>query len=141
MITEQDKEQLLEAASLVRNNSYSPYSKYKVGAALLTNDEKIITGTNVENSSFGLTICAERAALFNAISAGYQDIQALAVITCDGNAPCGACRQVLSEFNPEMIILVGDSSGKLIKEYRLSALLPYRSYVNSIQNSCKKNNL
>jgi len=95
-------EQLLEAARLAAHNSYSPYSKFKVGAALCLSNGEVVTGTNVENISYGLTICAERSALVNAVSRFGPEIRigALAVANLDGEAcpPCGACRQMLAEF-------------------------------------------
>ena len=89
--------------------AYAPYSNYKVAAALLTADGKIFTGVNVENAAFGLTICAERAALFSAVSAGYRSFSHLVVLSQDSDNlpfPCGACRQVLREFSPDLKIIV-----------------------------------
>jgi cytidine deaminase len=96
-----DMSGLLEQARRAADSSYSPYSHFRVGAALLCRDGMVITGTNVENRSYGLTNCAERSAIFSAISAGKSEFQAIAVSTPDSAAavaPCGACRQVLSEF-------------------------------------------
>ncbi len=96
-----DMSELLELARRASEASYSPYSHFRVGAALLCKDGTVITGTNVENRSYGLTNCAERSAIFSAISAGINEFQAIAVYTPDSAAavaPCGACRQVLSEF-------------------------------------------
>jgi cytidine deaminase len=96
-----DMSELLEQARRAAEASYSPYSCFRVGAALLCKDGTVITGTNVENRSYGLTNCAERSAIFSAISAGRTDFEAIAVSTPDSAAavaPCGACRQVLSEF-------------------------------------------
>ena len=102
MIEKNDIVRLYEQAVIARRNSYSPYSKFKVGAALLLDDNKIITGTNVENSSYGLTSCAERNALFTAMGQGYkkENIRAILVVAnTDGPcSPCGACRQVISEL-------------------------------------------
>ena len=97
-----DKDRLLKEAAAVRRQAYCPYSNYAVGAALLTEDGALFTGCNVENASYGLTLCAERAALAAAIAAGYRSFAALAVVA-GGPAlpcPCGACRQVLHEFCP-----------------------------------------
>jgi cytidine deaminase len=96
-----DMSELLERARRAAESSYSPYSHFRVGAALLCKDGTVITGTNVENRSYGLTNCAERSAVFSAVSAGNREFQAIAVSTPDSAgavAPCGACRQVLSEF-------------------------------------------
>lgn len=89
---------LVEAAAQVREQAYAKFSDYKVGAALLAEDGTIFSGCNVENSSFGLTICAERSAVTAAVSAGRQNFQALALVSSQHGAPCGACRQVLAEF-------------------------------------------
>ena len=100
---------LLEAAAKVMGNAYAPYSKFRVGCAIAANDGSLITGCNVENSSFGLTNCAERTALFSAIAAGKTKFKAVAIVA-DGDQkpyPCGACRQVLAEFcAPDMPIYV-----------------------------------
>ncbi|UCG00252.1 MAG: cytidine deaminase [Spirochaetaceae bacterium] len=96
-----DMSKLLEQARRAADASYSPYSHFRVGAALLCKDGTIITGTNVENRSYGLTICAERSAIFSAVSTGRKDFEAIAISTPDSGpavAPCGACRQVISEF-------------------------------------------
>ena len=97
---------LIDEAIKVRKNSYNPYSKFAVGATVLTNDGKIISGTNIENISFGLTVCAERVALFNAISQGYKNFSALAVVTEDGSSPCGACRQVILELCGNIHVII-----------------------------------
>ena len=86
---------LIDAAKLAQNNAHTPYSKYKVGAAILSEDNTIISGCNVESSSYGLTCCAERVAIFSAIAQGHNQFKALAVITHNGGTPCGACRQVI----------------------------------------------
>ncbi len=114
----------LEAAKA----SYSPYSHFRVGAALLCSDGTVFTGTNVENRSFGLTICAERSALLAAVSAGRKDFVGIVVATPDADyavSPCGACRQVLSEFMPpEAPVVFGASLEKKV-ETTMGALMPY----------------
>jgi len=107
--------ELIKRATDVKQNSYSPYSKIKIGSALLTNEGNIYVGTNVENASYGLSICAERSAISNAISAGEKSFKAIAIVSDFDKVitPCGACRQVLIEFNPEMDIIV--SNGKECK--------------------------
>jgi cytidine deaminase len=117
-------QQLIAAARDARQNAYAPYSGFRVGAALLTVDGEVFTGCNVENSSFGLTCCAERTAVFSAVAAGVRDFLAIAV-AADGVPvpPCGACRQVLSEFAPDLpVILTGSGSGYRI--LTLTNLLP-----------------
>jgi cytidine deaminase len=96
-----DMSKLLERAHQAAETSYCPYSHFRVGAALLCKDGTVLTGTNVENRSYGLTNCAERSAVFSAVSAGKREFEAIAISTPDSAvavAPCGACRQVLSEF-------------------------------------------
>jgi cytidine deaminase len=118
-------EALVQAAIDVRQRAYAKYSQFLVGAAVLAGDGKIYTGCNVENSSYGLTICAERAAVFSAVAAGQRQFQLLAVATTGGGTPCGACRQVLAEFAPELpILLVDVAQPKAIVESNLRDLLP-----------------
>lgn len=119
-----DKE-LYAAALKARENAYAPYSKFKVGAAVKTKSGKIYSGCNVENGSYGLTCCAERCAIFNAVSAGEYDFTAIC-ITADTTlpvSPCGACRQVMQEFKIPQIILTNVHGD--IKEFTLQELLPY----------------
>jgi cytidine deaminase len=98
---------LVEAAKKARVNAYSPYSGVKIGAAVLTSDGRVYSGANIENASYGLACCAERTAIFKAVSEGNRDIVALAVVgkSKDFTKPCGACRQVMVEFNPKMKVL------------------------------------
>lgn len=118
---------LLAAARAAARNAYAPYSNFPVGAAVLTADGSIHSGCNIENASFGLTICAERSAVAAAISAGHREIIAVAVSAprMPGTSPCGACRQVLNEFRPEaeeMIVILDDGAAGLC--YSLDDLLP-----------------
>lgn len=114
----QDKE-LWEKAKKAAESSYSPYSHFRVGAALLTEEGEIFSGTNVENRSFGLTICAERSAFASAISQGYRKFKKLHLICLDAEypvPPCGACRQVISEFvDPDFPIWYMSGKGEIIK--------------------------
>ena len=114
---------LFNMAKKTAENSYSPYSHFRVGAAILTHDGSIFTGTNIENASFGLTICAERVAIFNAISNGYKSFTDLALTSYSGLPifPCGSCRQVLYEFSPEIQIHIEGNN----KVFQLKDLLPY----------------
>jgi cytidine deaminase len=102
---------LLKAAIEAREKSYSPYSHYKVGAALLTTDGKIYTGCNIENAAYTPSNCAERTAIFKAVSEGERDFAAIAVATSNGGAPCGVCRQVIREFAPNLTIIIGNIAG------------------------------
>ena len=116
---------LVERAREVRKNAHAPYSKYKVGAAILTKSGKVFTGCNVENASFGATICAERGAVMQMIAAGEREPIACAVVTKDGGSPCGICRQVLSEFTTEMpMVLVGTKDEQTARVVDLADLLP-----------------
>lgn len=117
-----DKE-LIALAAEVRTKAYVPYSHYAVGAALLTASGKVYTGCNVENASYGLTLCAERTAAVKAVCDGEREFVAIAVVTENSGTPCGACRQVLAEFGPRMRVLVADAAGNG-QAYLLSDLLP-----------------
>jgi cytidine deaminase len=125
-------EKLINAARLAKKNSYSPYSKYKVGSAVLTDDDTIISGCNVESSSYSLTCCAERTALFSAISSGHNKFKALAVITKDGGTPCGACRQVIWDLCGDIPIYIADENGN-VDETTSKALLPKAFDGNSLK--------
>ncbi|HOD17151.1 MAG TPA: cytidine deaminase [Candidatus Cloacimonadota bacterium] len=119
-------QELLEKAKATSKQAYAPYSGYKVGAAILSSSGKIYCGCNVENASFSLTICAERNALFQAISEGERSFNALAIYVDSDKSfpPCGACRQVLAEFAPKLPILIANR--KTSKETSLDLLLPDR---------------
>jgi cytidine deaminase len=124
MLTNEQRDHLIQAALHVRRWAYVPYSHYSVGAALLTSSGKIYDGCNIENAAYSVTVCAERVAVFKAVSEGEQQIEAVAVVTEKGNAPCGSCRQVLNEFGPGMQVLLIDQHGNLTQETTLDALLP-----------------
>jgi cytidine deaminase len=115
---------LIKQANEVRQFAYAPYSKYPVGAALLTSSGKVYTGVNIENVAFPDGICAERVAVFKAVSEGEKTFTAVAVVTPNGGTPCGSCRQVLAEFSRDMVILLGNSEGEFLRETSLAALLP-----------------
>lgn len=119
-------EELIKRAEGALGNAYAPYSNYRVGAAILCEDGSVYTGVNVENSSYGLTICAERVALFKAISDGKRNFKAIAIVADNASVspfPCGACLQVLAEFSKEMLILIRTSEGLVQKTVR--DFLPY----------------
>lgn len=118
------KTQLLERAVAARQWAYAPYSHYEVGAALLAESGRIYDGVNVESAAYPTSICAERAAIFNAVTAGERDFKALAVVTKNAGAPCGACRQVMAEFSLDMLVLIGDVEGRLVQEATVRDLLP-----------------
>ena len=122
-----DKRRLIKAAAEARRRAVAPYSKFKVGAALLTASGEIITGANVESASYGLTCCAERVALFNALTSGKKSFLAVAVVARapGGPMPCGACRQLLAEYAPWAEVWVADSRAlKSVKMFRVRDLLP-----------------
>lgn len=102
---------LIAQAIEARKRAYAPYSRYKVGAALLGKSGKVYPGCNVENASYSHTVCAERTAILKAVSEGEREFEALAVVTRNGGSPCGACRQVMAEFAPELIIYIADQNG------------------------------
>ena len=119
------KATLVQKAIESQQKAYAPYSKYHVGSAILLKSGQIYQGCNVENASYGLTNCAERTAVFKAVSEGHKEIEAVAVVTRDGGMPCGACRQVLNEFNPNMEVIAADDKGNIYLETTLDKLLPF----------------
>jgi cytidine deaminase len=126
MAAPQQFRKLLASAKAAQRNAYAPYSKFRVGAALLTKSGKVYTGVNVENASYGLTICAERVAITKAVSEGHRKFQAIAVVApSKALSPCGACRQVLAEFG-EMVVICADARNpRRFRLHLLSELLPH----------------
>jgi cytidine deaminase len=122
---ENDSKQLIDAATRVRENAYAPFSKFKVGAALETDDGQIIVGSNVESASYGLTVCAERVAVWNAISQGKRKIKRIAVVadTEDLTPPCGVCRQIIWEFGGDIPVIFANLHGKS-ETVQMKDLLP-----------------
>ncbi len=119
------RDELIRQAIEVRQRAYAPYSKFLVGAAVRTKSGKTFLGCNVENASYGLAVCAERSAVFAAITAGEKQFECMAIATQGGAMPCGACRQVLSEFNPDLpIVMVDVDNPEKIIEGSLWELLP-----------------
>ena len=123
MINDEQRAALIQAALTVRAMAYAPYSNYPVGAALLMADGRIVTGVNVENASYGLSMCAERTAVFKAVADGQQKILAVAVATDNAGSPCGACRQVLTEFAGDVPVYLVDAAGNG-RDTTLYTLLP-----------------
>ena len=124
-LSSKERKQLLAAARRVMRHAYAPYSRFRVGAALLTTKGEVFVGCNVENASYGITNCAERTAIFTAIAhSGRLEIRAIAVVNDQGMAssPCGACRQAIYEFGPEAVVLFPTESGW--KEASIRQLLP-----------------
>jgi cytidine deaminase len=118
-----DYEDLIAKAIEAREKAHAPYSHFAVGAALLARSGRIYTGCNVENASYGLSVCAERVAVFKAVSEGERDFEAIAVVTENGVTPCGACRQVLMEFGEDIQVIVADGTGGY-RVFGLQELLP-----------------
>jgi cytidine deaminase len=116
-------EELVEYALRARQQAYAPYSQYQVGAAVLTASGEVITGCNVENASYGATICAERVALTRAVAQGQRNFVAIAVATRNGATPCGICRQVMAELGPQMIVYISDQHGRY-RTTSVAELLP-----------------
>ncbi len=119
--------QLVAAALKARRHAVAPYSKFRVGAALLTRAGKVYTGANIESASYGLTCCAERVALFKALSEGETGFVAIAVVARmpGGPTPCGACRQLLAEYAPDAVVLVADSKAPTkVRKFTVAELLP-----------------
>ncbi len=116
--------ELYRKAAEAMPNAYAPFSNFQVGAALLTRTGEVFTGVNVENSSFGATVCAERTACVKAVSEGFREFEALAIVSCKGKgSPCGICRQFLYEFSPELVIITGEDENNL-EVFTLKDLLP-----------------
>jgi cytidine deaminase len=123
-IDDEMKQKLLALATEARQWAYIPYSHYAVGAALLTASGKIYDGVNIENAAYPVTVCAERVAVFKAVSEGERHFSAIAVVTQNGGSPCGSCRQVLAEFGLDTLVLIGNDKGDLLKETSVRELLP-----------------
>lgn len=124
MLSKTRREELLAAAKQAQTSAYAPYSNYPVGAALLTSSGAIYLGSNVENAAYPDSICAERVAVFKAVSEGQRDFEAIAVVTRDGGTPCGSCRQVLAEFSPGALVIIANQDGEVVRESTVADLLP-----------------
>ena len=124
MLTDEMRSRLIQAATEARQWAYAPYSNYAVGAALLTASGRIYDGVNVENAAYPTGICAERVAVFKAVSEGEREFVAIAVVTANAGSPCGSCRQVLAEFGLDIVVLIANLDGKVIKETSVARLLP-----------------
>jgi cytidine deaminase len=123
-LTLAEKQTLIDLANETRQRAYVPYSKYRVGAALRTRSGQVYTGVNVENAAYPQTMCAERVAIFKAVSEGEKEFDVIAVVTDNGGSPCGGCRQVLAEFGLDTVVLIANGAGELVKEMTVNELLP-----------------
>jgi len=124
MLTDDLRVKLVRQALAARKRAYAPYSHYPVGAALLTASGRIYKGANIENAAYPVTICAERVAVFKAVSEGERDFVAVAVVTTNGGSPCGSCRQVLAEFGLDTVVLIAHKDGQIVLETTVRDLLP-----------------
>jgi len=124
MLNKAQQDELVEAAKKAQGSAYAPYSNYHVGSALLTSSGKVYLGANVENAAYPDSICAERVAVFKAVTEGERSLQAIAVVTRDGGTPCGSCRQVLAEFAPDAQVVIANEKGEVTREATVSELLP-----------------
>jgi cytidine deaminase len=124
MLSDDVRQKLIQTAQEARKWAYAPYSGYAVGAALLTASGRVYDGVNVENAAYPTGICAERVAVFKAVSEGEREFEAIAVVTVNGGSPCGSCRQVLAEFGLHTIVLLANEDGQLLREMTVEDLLP-----------------
>lgn len=124
-LNQEQRRKLISLAQSVRLNAYAPYSNYAVGSALLAESGVTYDGANVENAAYPTSMCAERAAIFKAISNGERKIIAIAVVTENGGSPCGACRQVLSEFGVDTVVIMVKEDGEVVLETTVQDLLPH----------------
>jgi len=115
---------LIDLANEARRRAYAPYSNYQVGAVIRTKSGRLFTGCNVENAAYPTSICAERVAVFKAVSEGEREFEVIAVATSNGGSPCGSCRQVLAEFGLDTLVLIADGQGHLVQETTVAGLLP-----------------
>jgi cytidine deaminase len=123
-LSDEERTALIELANEARRRAYAPYSNYQVGAALRTKSGRLFTGCNIENAAYPTSICAERVAVFKAVSDGEREFEVIAVVTSNGGSPCGGCRQVLAEFGLDTLVLIADSQGQLVQETTVAGLLP-----------------
>ena len=123
-LTDAEKQTLIDLANEARKLAYVPYSNYRVGSALRTKSGRIYTGVNVESAAYPTTMCAERVAVYKAVSEGEREFVAISCVTDNGGSPCGGCRQVLAEFGLDTLVLMADGTGRLVGEYTVGELLP-----------------
>lgn len=124
MLSDETRQQLIQTAIEARKWAYVPYSKYAVGAAVLTASGKLYDGVNIENAAYPSGICAERVAIFKAVSEGERELEAIAIATSNGGYPCGACRQVMAEFGLDTRVIITDDAGNITDDMTVHELLP-----------------
>ena len=123
-LKKEEKQSLIDLANEARRRAYVPYSHYPVGAALRTKSGKLFTGVNVENAAYPQTMCAERVAIFKAVSEGETEFEVIAIATDNGGSPCGGCRQVMAEFGLDTLVILADGKEKITLETTVRELLP-----------------
>ncbi len=123
-LSDEERRLLIDLAQEARRRAYAPYSNYPVGAVLRTRSGRIFTGCNVENAAYPTSMCAERTAIFKAVSEGEKEFDVITVVTSNGGTPCGGCRQVMAEFGLDTLVLVADAEGRLVLETTVAGLLP-----------------
>jgi len=123
-LSDDERHLLIDLAKEASRRAYAPYSNYPVGAVLRTRSGKMFTGCNVENAAYPTSMCAERTAIFKAVSEGEKEFDVIALVTPNGGTPCGSCRQVMSEFGLDTLVLVADAEGRLVLETTVAGLLP-----------------
>jgi cytidine deaminase len=123
-VTKEEAKFLIDLAVEARRRAYAPYSKYLVGAALRTSNGRFFTGVNVENAAYPTTMCAERVAIFNAVSQGEREFEIIVVVTANGGSPCGSCRQVMAEFGLDTVVIIADEDGQVHDQTTVNGLLP-----------------
>ncbi|MBE3119272.1 MAG: cytidine deaminase [Anaerolineales bacterium] len=123
-LTDDERRALIDLANEACRRGYAPYSNYQVGAALRTKSGRLFTGCNVENAAYPTSMCAERVAIYKAVSEGEKEFDVIAVVTPNGGTPCGGCRQVMAEFGLDTLVLVADGEGRLVQETTVAGLLP-----------------
>ena len=139
-LSEQEKQALVDLANIARQRAYAPYSHYPVGASLRTRTGRVHTGVNIENAAYPQTMCAERVAIFKAVSEGEKDFEVITVVTDNGGPPCGGCRQVMAEFGLDTIVILADGSGHIVKETTVKELLPGAFTADQLQTGKKADN-
>ena len=123
-LTDAERHVLIDLANEARRRAYAPYSNYPVGAALRTKSGRLFTGCNIENAAYPTSMCAERVAIYKAVSEGEKEFDVIAVVTPNGGTLCGGCRQVLAEFGLDTVVLVANGEGRLVRETTVAGLLP-----------------
>jgi cytidine deaminase len=137
-LSDEECRALIDLAIEARRRAYAPYSNYSVGAALRTRSGRLFTGCNVENAAYPTCMCAERVAVYKAVSEGEREFEVIAVATSNGGTPCGGCRQVLAEFGLDTLVLIADTQGRLIQKTTVAELLPGAFTPDKLRGTPKK---